>query len=91
LTAAQFKLDYPGIEARGDNVVAAGSPAMVGKAFVTSVELNPAYVMDVVVHELFGHPEYGSYGTEYHLIHMCGNAPVQPNGWWSMPSGPIRC
>jgi hypothetical protein len=67
LTTAQFKLDYPGIEARGANVVAAGSPAMVGKAFVTSVELNPAYVMDVVVHELFGHPEYGSYGTEYHL------------------------
>ena len=23
--------------------------------------------MSVVVHEVFGHPEYGQYGTEYHL------------------------
>lgn len=67
ITAANFNLDFPGTEARGLNVVAAGSPAQVGKAFVTSVELNPAYVMDVVVHEIFGHPEYGDYGTEYQL------------------------
>jgi hypothetical protein len=43
-----------------------GNPAKVGKAFVESAELNPAYVMDVVVHETRGHPEYGAYGTEYH-------------------------
>lgn len=67
ITAANFNLDFPKTEARGQNVVAAGSPALVGKAFVESVELNPAYVMDVVVHEIFGHPEYGTYGTEYHL------------------------
>ena len=67
ISAANFNLDFPGVEARGANVVAAGSPAQVGKAFVISVELNPAYVMDVVVHEVFGHPEYGVYGTEYHL------------------------
>ena len=67
ITAASFNLDFPGVEARGANVVAAGNPAQVGKAFVISVELNPAYVMDVVVHEVFGHPEYGTYGTEYQL------------------------
>jgi hypothetical protein len=67
ITKANFNLDFPGTEARGARVVAAGSPAMVGQAFVIAVELNPAYVMDVVVHEVFGHPEYGSYGTEYHL------------------------
>jgi hypothetical protein len=67
LTAAHFNLDFPGTESRGAWVVAAGSPAMVGKAFVESAELNPAYVMDVAVHEIFGHPEYGPYGTEYHL------------------------
>jgi hypothetical protein len=67
ITPANFKLDFPGIEARGAGVVAAGSPAQVGKAFVEAVELNPAYVMDVVVHEVFGHPEYGTYGSEYHL------------------------
>jgi hypothetical protein len=26
---------------------------------VTAVELNPAYAIDVVVHEIYGHPEYG--------------------------------
>ncbi len=67
LTAAHFNLDFPGTEKRGATVVAAGSPAMVGKVFVESAELNPAYVMDVVVHEIFGHPAYGPYGTEYHL------------------------
>jgi hypothetical protein len=67
ITKANFNLDFPGIEARGAGVVAAGSPAQVGKAFVEAVELNPAYVMDVVVHEVFGHPEYGPYGSEYHL------------------------
>ncbi|MFZ3325578.1 MAG: hypothetical protein WA231_06625, partial [Methylocella sp.] len=67
VTSANFNLDFPGTEARGANVIAAGSPAMVGRAFVTTAELNPAYVMDIVVHEIFGHPEYGVYGTEYHL------------------------
>jgi Domain of unknown function (DUF4157) len=66
-TAANFNLDFEETEKRGGNVVAAGSPALVGKTFVETAELNPAYVIDVVVHEVFGHPEYGPYGTEYHL------------------------
>jgi hypothetical protein len=67
ITAANFNLDFKGIENVGATAVAAGSPAIVGKNFVVAAELNPAYVMDVVVHEIFGHPEYGTYGTEYHF------------------------
>jgi Domain of unknown function (DUF4157) len=67
ITAANFKIAFKEIEARGATVVAAGSPAQIGFAFVTAVEANPAYVMDVVVHEVYGHPGYGPYGTEYHL------------------------
>jgi hypothetical protein len=67
LSAADFQLDYPGVEARGAGVVAAGNPAQVGKEFVIAAELNPAYVMDVVVHEVLGHPHYGTYGDEYHM------------------------
>ena len=67
VTAANFNLDYEKTEKRGGNVIAAGSPALVGKRFVETAELNPAYVMDIVVHEVFGHPEYGKYGSEYHM------------------------
>jgi hypothetical protein len=41
--------------------------AEVGFDFVTAVQANPAYALSTVVHEVFGHPEYGVYGTEYHL------------------------
>lgn len=67
ITAANFDIAFDKVQARGANVVAAGSPAQIGYAFVTAVEADPAYVMDVVVHEVFGHPGYGTYGTEYHL------------------------
>jgi hypothetical protein len=86
LSAANFKLDFPGIEARGAGVVAAGNPAQVGKEFVTSVELNPAYVMDVVVHEVFGHPEYGTYGDEYHLS-LYDNAAAKVPGYTKPAAG----
>ncbi|MGZ4313514.1 MAG: eCIS core domain-containing protein [Solirubrobacteraceae bacterium] len=67
ITAANFKLAFKEIEQRGAYVVAAGSPAQVGYRFVEAVEANPAYVIDVVVHEVYGHPGYGTYGSEYHL------------------------
>ena len=69
-----FRVAFKDVEKRGATVVAfgeadgaGGTRAAVGYAFVTAVELDPAYVMDVVVHEIYGHPEYGTYGTEYHL------------------------
>jgi hypothetical protein len=74
LTDKMFRIAFKDVESRGANVVAfgesdgaGGTRAAIGFAFVTAVELNPAYVMDVVVHEVSGHPEYGTYGTEYHL------------------------
>ncbi len=67
ITAANFKIAFKEVEGRGAGVVAMGSPAQIGFAFVTAAEADPAYVMDVVVHEVFGHPGYGPYGSEYHL------------------------
>jgi hypothetical protein len=67
ITKANFEIAFDKVQARGANVVAAGSPAQIGFAFVTAVEADPAYVMDVVVHEVFGHPGYGTYGSEYHM------------------------
>lgn len=74
LTTASFKLDFHGVDARGQGVLAmggkdiAGKPvAVVGFDFVTAVQVNPAYAISTVVHEIFGHPEYAEYGTEYHL------------------------
>jgi len=71
---ADFLADFPGVESRGAGVLAygqgggpRGTLAVFGYEFVKSVEADPAYVMDVVVHEMFGHPEYGTYGSEYHL------------------------
>lgn len=72
--ASHFRLAFKDVEARGLNVLAfgesdgaGGTRAAVGYRFVEAVELDPAYVMDIVVHEIYGHPEYGTYGTEYHL------------------------
>jgi hypothetical protein len=73
LTTASFRLDFWGVDDRGQNVLAmsgttGGKPvAVVGFDFVTAVKVNPAYALSTVVHEVFGHPEYGVYGTEYHL------------------------
>lgn len=74
LVEADFLADFGGVEARGQSVLAYGSAggpkktlAVFGFAFVKTAEAHPGYVMDVVVHEVFGHPDYGKYGTEYHL------------------------
>jgi hypothetical protein len=86
LTAANLKLDFKGIEQVGANAVAAGSPALIGRSFVETVELNPAYVMDVLVHEIYGHPAYGTYGTEYHMVLYDLAAAKQP-GYVQPPAG----
>ena len=74
LVEADFHADFPGVEKRGRSVLAfggAGGPkktlATFGFAFVQAAEADPGYVMDIVVHEVFGHPSYGQYTTEYHL------------------------
>ena len=74
LAEGNFVADFRGVEAHGVGVLAYGQTgvagikqAVFGYAFVEAVEADPAYVLSVVVHEIFGHPEYGPYGTEYHL------------------------
>jgi hypothetical protein len=76
ITAADFVVDVPGIEGRGAGVVAYGENVggrdvvVVGRPFVEYVDKNAAYAMSIVMHELRGHPEYGTYGapgTEYGL------------------------
>jgi hypothetical protein len=76
LTAADLHTDVPGVEGRGQNVIAYGevvggrNVATVGRPFVQYVQSNPAYALGTVMHELRGHPEYGTYGapgTEYGL------------------------
>lgn len=74
LVEADFLADFAGVEKRGQTVLAYGSSggpkktlAVFGFAFVKAAEADPGYVMDVVVHEIFGHPAYGKYGSEYHL------------------------
>jgi hypothetical protein len=74
LAESHFLADFGGVEGRGQRVLAygqadgkGGTLAVFGFRFVEAAEANPAYVMSVVVHEVFGHPQYGAYGSEYHL------------------------
>jgi len=64
---------------------------VVGRPFVRLVDANPAYVMSTVVHELHGHPEYGTYGasgTEYGLELYDRAAALMPG--YTQPTGPGR-
>lgn len=63
LTAPQLHWDPNAIDANAPGAFAQGDgagKAAVGFEFVTAVELNPAYAMSTVVHELYGHPEFDS-------------------------------
>ncbi|MFL5861439.1 MAG: DUF4157 domain-containing protein [Solirubrobacteraceae bacterium] len=63
VTAAQLHWDPNAIDANAPGAFAQGDgagKAAVGFEFVTAVELNPAYAMSTVVHELYGHPEFDS-------------------------------
>jgi hypothetical protein len=74
LKESQFRLAFWAVEQRGANVLAFCETddegryrAAVGFAFVSAANIEPEFVLDVVVHELFGHPSYGEYATEYQL------------------------
>jgi hypothetical protein len=74
LTDARLRVDFEAVDERGVGVIAFGEPdgkggtrAVVGFHFVEVAKVDPAYVLNDVVHEIMGHPEYGEYGTEYHL------------------------
>jgi hypothetical protein len=71
ITEANLQVDVLAVFNRGRNVIAfegssgggcggGGTPqAVVGEAFTEAVNLNPAYALPVVIHELYGHREYG--------------------------------
>jgi hypothetical protein len=42
-----------------------GKTLYVGFEFVAAVEVNPAYALSTVVHELYGHPTYDTGGSSY--------------------------
>lgn len=69
LKKPQIRFDYDAVEKRGSGVLAFGrsGKAVVGKSWVEAVQVNEAYGLSVIVHELMGHPEYGPYGGEYQL------------------------
>jgi hypothetical protein len=67
LAAAHFRVAVREVFDRGDGVVAfadqGGTPrCVIGEGFMQAVTANPAYMLPVVVHELWGHNEYGPYG-----------------------------
>jgi hypothetical protein len=75
ITAANFRVAVREVFERGEGIIAfadGGTPpkCVVGEAFVSAVTRNPAYALPTVVHDLWGHNEYGEYaqpGTEYGL------------------------
>jgi hypothetical protein len=69
LQASQIQVDAKAINDRGQGIIAfaSGGKAVVGESFRDAAQANFAYVMPTLVHELFGHPDYGPYGTEYGL------------------------
>jgi hypothetical protein len=75
ITAANFRVAVREVFDRGEGIIAfadGGTPpkCVIGEAFVSAVTRNPAYALPTVVHELWGHNEYGEYadpGTEYGL------------------------
>ena len=92
---SNFEADFEAIERRGARVLAMTGTApdgtrqiQFGYAFVETAEADPAYVMSVIVHELFGHPEYGQYGTEY-LLKLYDEAAAKMTDY-TQPSGDAR-
>jgi len=63
LTKASFELDFDGVDRISLGALATGGSkrgetVQVGFEFVVTVEVDPAYALSTVVHELQGHPIY---------------------------------
>jgi hypothetical protein len=66
IVAANLKWAPDVIAARGRNVFAlSGDPLTIGMSFVETAEVDPKYVVSVVVHEIAGHPEFGVSTNSY--------------------------
>ena len=67
ITAAHFRVAVREVWDRGDGIIAfadqGGAPrCVIGESFTQAATANPAYALPTVVHELWGHNEYGPYG-----------------------------
>jgi hypothetical protein len=66
ITAANIRWDPKAVAARGANVYAfSGDPITVGMRFVETAEADPEYCVRIVVHEIAGHPEFGTGTRSY--------------------------
>jgi hypothetical protein len=66
IVAANLEWAPDVIAKRGANVFAlSGDPLKVGMSFVETAEADPAYCVRTVVHEIAGHPEFGSKYKSY--------------------------
>jgi len=96
ITAANFRVAVREVFDRGDGIIAfadGGTPpvCVVGESFASAVTRNPAYALPTVVHELWGHNEYGEYaepGTEYGL-ELYDRAAARMPGY-TQPTGDAR-
>lgn len=95
VTESQFREGFEAIQRRGKRVFAMTGNApdgtrqiIFGYAFVEAAEADPAYVMRTVVHELFGHPEYG-FSEETYLMALYDAAAAKVEGY-SQPVGRER-
>lgn len=92
ITASTFEFDPDGIDA-----TAKFSPATVGSQpgktmkinleFVALAEANPAYVLQFVAHEVYGHPVFDTKGRTYQGDLFQKAAALTPSGTVADPSG----
>ncbi|KYF58580.1 hypothetical protein BE08_11695 [Sorangium cellulosum] len=96
ITAAHFRVAVREVFERGEGIIAFADQGgvtrcVVGEAFTVAVNADPAYALPTVVHELWGHNEYGAYGdpgTEYGLELYDRAAAQMP--WYTQPTGQRR-
>ena len=70
LSAANFELDFEGVDSVSLGAFATvgsqpGKNVQVGFEFTVTCELNPAYALSTVVHELHGHPVFDAAGSNF--------------------------
>jgi len=66
ISPADIKWDPVRIEGYPSRIYAlSGRPYIVGMSFIEAAEADPEYVLGSVLHEIFGHPEYGDLDSSY--------------------------
>jgi hypothetical protein len=97
VTEATFELEFDAVDAVSLGAIATvgskeGQTVRVGFEFVTAVEMDPAYALSTVVHELYGHPAYDPGSTLSYSVALYQKAAaaapvtdksgVQTYGYW---------